>query len=223
MKLFLCAEWTGNWLLHLQVVHEMLPIFAATGHMNYAKSARVYLQQMHELSTSQPLMYSKFLEGNHTVRRSDRLWAGLSMDLVIEQTIMRSIKCRGGLTRGRGFHESVRITWLSTLTHCASIRTALSQFVGLNTTSCEHPETGASRAQRDYQDCKKVKAFLEVYSPFNFVDETRLVSLCSGVVVGPEDEVDCERAECIGNALQTKWDGMSFVDLSLKRADQIKT
>ena len=49
LKLFLCAERTGDWLLHLNIVQEMLPVFAATDHMNYAKSARVYLEQMHDL------------------------------------------------------------------------------------------------------------------------------------------------------------------------------
>ena len=75
---------------------------------------------------------------------------------------------------------------------------------------------------RDYNDCNKVKVFLQVYSPFKFVDEFWLVSLYSGVVAGLEDEVDCERAECIGQTLQKKWDGIAFADLSLKKADQIK-
>ena len=41
------------------------------------------------------------------VRRSDRYWAGLSSDLVIEQVLMRSMKTSGGLTRGQGMSEQL--------------------------------------------------------------------------------------------------------------------
>ena len=48
-KVFIWAERTGNLKMHLQAVENMLPFFAAAGHNNYAKCARVYLQQMREL------------------------------------------------------------------------------------------------------------------------------------------------------------------------------
>ena len=93
----------------------MLGLFAATGHNNYAKSAHLYVQQLSNLSQSHPQLYVQFINGHHTVRRSDRLWAGLSPDFVIEQTMMKPLKSRGGLTRGRGMHETIRQTWLNQL------------------------------------------------------------------------------------------------------------
>ena len=51
----------------------------------------------------------KFEAGVHVVRRSNRLCAGLSTDLVIEQVLMRSLKASGGLTRGRGMTERQRV------------------------------------------------------------------------------------------------------------------
>ena len=47
--------------------------------------------------------------GYHSVCHSYRYWAGLWPDFIIEQVMMRSIKSRGGLTRGKDFTES---TWL---------------------------------------------------------------------------------------------------------------
>lgn len=91
----------------------MLNLFAATGHINYAKSARLYLQLMRDLPTGHPWLYDCFIEqGFHTVRRSSRYWAGLWTDHIIEQVLMRSIRSRGGLTRGRGVTESVRLQWI---------------------------------------------------------------------------------------------------------------
>ena len=92
--------------MHLVSVGKMINLFADTGHINYAKSPRLYLQLMYQLPTDHPWLYHCFIEqGFHAVRRSSRYWAGLWTDLIIEQVMMRSIKGRGGLTRGRGMTE----------------------------------------------------------------------------------------------------------------------
>ena len=95
-------------------VTKMLNLFAATGHINYAKSERLYLQLMQfDLPSEHPWLHECFIsEGFHTVRRSNRYWGGLWTDLVIKQVMMRSIKSRGGLTRGRRLSESVRQQWI---------------------------------------------------------------------------------------------------------------
>ena len=43
LRLFIKAERTGNWDLHLSTVKEMLPFFASAGHNLYLKSAYTYL------------------------------------------------------------------------------------------------------------------------------------------------------------------------------------
>ena len=64
----------------------------------------------------------------NAVRRSNPHWAGLWSDPTIEQTLMRSIKSRGGLTRGCGMNESVRHLWMLSLNHVASIHQAMTTF-----------------------------------------------------------------------------------------------
>ncbi len=98
LRMFIKAGRTGDWMLHLQAVQDMLPYFAAAGHNLYAKSAYIYLQKMQQLPQSHPDIHASFLNGYHFIRRSDRYWAGLSTDLVIEQVLMTSIKTVGGLT-----------------------------------------------------------------------------------------------------------------------------
>ena len=78
----------------------MLNLFAATGHIHYAKSARLYQQKMIILEFDFPWVHNKFVsEGYQTVIRSSRFWAGLWTDGTIEEVMMSSIKRRGGLTR----------------------------------------------------------------------------------------------------------------------------
>ena len=45
LKQFILAECTSNWQLRLQTTKDILNLFAATGHFNYAKWARFYVQQ----------------------------------------------------------------------------------------------------------------------------------------------------------------------------------
>ena len=46
------------------------------------------------------------------MKRSERNWAGLPTDLVIEQTLRRSLKTSDGMTRGGGMSEIQRSMWL---------------------------------------------------------------------------------------------------------------
>ena len=150
LKLFIRAERTGNWNLHLIAVEKMLNLFAATGHIHYVKSSRLYLQLMRELPTDHPWLYHCFTEeGFHTVRRSSRHWAGLWTDLIIEQVIMRSIKSRGGLTRGRGVAETVRLQWIYSMHKCAGVHDAMTTTTNLkHRTSEQHIELGTSRSKQ---------------------------------------------------------------------------
>ena len=63
---------------------------------------------MVSLSEKYPWLHKQFENGKHAVRRSQRYWAGLWSDLVIEQTLIKSVKSTGGLTRGRGMQEGTR-------------------------------------------------------------------------------------------------------------------
>ena len=97
MKIFIFAERTSNWELHLDALSEMLNFFAPTGHTHYAKSACLYVQQMRKLPETHPWLYEQFILGHHTVQRTPKNWTGVWTDLAIEQTLMRLIKSRGRL------------------------------------------------------------------------------------------------------------------------------
>ena len=54
IRMFIRAERTGDWELHLHCIRQMLPHFHAAGHIAYAKSAHLYTQQMLELPHKMP-------------------------------------------------------------------------------------------------------------------------------------------------------------------------
>jgi len=208
VKTLIHAERIGDWDLHLSTVSRMLPLFAATGHNNYARCCTLYLQMMQDLPNTHEWLHSKLSGGFHAVRRCDQLWTGLSTDLLTEQVLMRAIKVSGGLTHGRGMTDSMRCLWVSSLHQCATVHSAISSLVGIDLTvgSDYHVDQGKSRKSRDFEHLNKVLESFVFNSPFD-VNDGRLRNIASGIVVSDEDKINCDTAEQV---LRT-WKDHSYV------------
>ena len=224
LKWYIRAERTGNWSLHLEALGRMLNIFAASGHINYAKCARLHLQDMLQLPLQYPWVYKMFYqEGYHTVRRTDRYWAGLWSDLIIEQCLMRSLKTQGGITRGGGVTESVRMVWLSSTHRVASVRNAMGTLTGQHHgTNEQHIDLANSRVLRDNKDLLALIDWFDAHEPFN-ANVSALRSLSSGLTATEDDNVNCDDVEEVGRKIQKKLDNVCIEDATIKRSDQVKT
>lgn len=195
IRKLITSERTSNWALHLQALNDMLPFLAASGHHLYTKSVHIYLQKMCSLPTTNPVVYDHFVNGFHAVRRSDRFWAGLSADLVIEQVLMRSLKTTGGLTRGRGMTETQRIVWSLASPVCAEVNEAMQTLTSLEySTSEQHKDLSVARQKRDEGDVNKLVAFICDKSPFGNTEN--LQNIVNGTVAS--ENVNVEKAEEVG-------------------------
>ena len=95
------SERLGDWECYLESLKMMLPYLAATGHRPYAKCMYWFIQEMETLDD---ITLQSFREDSgFVVGRTDNPFSRTSYDLVIEQTMMASIKGNMGITRGRGF------------------------------------------------------------------------------------------------------------------------
>ena len=136
---FFRGERTGNWEFHLHCVQEMIPHFHAAGHLPYAKSARLYLQQMNSIQkVMPPEEYTLFTsKGYFTIRRVKEFWSGNFSDQTIEQFLMRMLKTSGGMTHGRGITDSTLTKWVHALPLCVLLCDFLEKFTGIHTTTSE--------------------------------------------------------------------------------------
>ena len=66
---------------------------------------------MLDLENTHNKVFMHFNNGGF-ITRSERYWAGLPNDLVIENVLMQSLKTTGGLTRGSGTSDFQRAIWL---------------------------------------------------------------------------------------------------------------
>jgi 5'-3' exonuclease len=220
MRSFMRSERIGDWSLHLETMQAMLPYLAASGHNLYTKSLHLYLQKMTKLEDTHPNVYQQFTQGLHVVRRSDRFWAGLSPDLVIEQALMRSLKTSGGLTRGRGMTETQRLVWCLSRPVCAEVNMAMQQLTSITyQTSEQHKDISQARQTRDSRDCSTLLSFIDWRSPFEA--DSSLRNIVSGISAGSEVNVD--DAKRIGYDILNKMVGQHVVKYSFKRKAQAVT
>ena len=213
---FIRAERTSNWLLHLDSTRRMLNLFASTGHMNYAKTSRLYLQSAAALAGNFSYLHGKFMSGEHTVRRKESSWSGLWTDLSIEQILMKSLKGRGGVI-GRGITENVTNVWTKTMHRCAEITNSV-ETICISSKKGSHQELMPARLNRDNQDYVKVLEYFWSHNPFNVVD--KLISLESGLV-DDNHAVNCDNAEAVGAKVQEEMTGKMFAEVSLKKKNKV--
>ena len=137
---------------------------------------------MTDLRTDQPDVYRDFLSGLHVARRSDRFWAGLSIDLVIEHVLMRSLKTSGGLTRGRGLTEQQRLIWLLSMPACAKTNHIMQELTGVQFNSGEpNKDMSKARQTRDMKDTVTILSGLATHNPFSLDGDSNLRKIMNGV------------------------------------------
>ena len=223
LKHFIRAERTDNWNLHVVTVGQMLNLFAATGHINYAKSARLYVQNMQKLHVEYPWIYRNFaVNGYHTVCRSDSYWSGIWTDLIIEQLMVRSLKTSGGIIRGRGATESIRQLWIGSMHRTASAHDAISNLTrAYRKTSEQHINLSTSRVNRDDNDYKEVLNCFNEHDPFN--QDQSLKNLSTGLVANESDKINCDTAELVGYNIQLSFDNNTMSTAKIKRGENFRT
>ncbi|GBN24092.1 hypothetical protein AVEN_4049-1 [Araneus ventricosus] len=126
----------------------MLPFFHAAGHFFYAKCAHLYMQDtLNLIDRIDPIEYEKFTKDRYfTMRRTDKFWSGIWSGQTIEQTLMKTMKGSGGLTRGRRITESVLTRWTLGMIHFHNICEEFEKYCNITSmTSEQHVDMRPSR------------------------------------------------------------------------------
>ncbi|GBM38242.1 hypothetical protein AVEN_47338-1 [Araneus ventricosus] len=146
-------------------------------------------------------VFRRFIQGFFTARRSAKFSCGTSTDMVIEQSLMKSMKTDGGIARGRSTQESVISKWVyskhATNTACEGLEDLAN--VKMDTTD-KHVDASDSRVKRDTEDIKKLLGWFLLHDPFPVVE--KIISIASGVV--SDENINCHNAREVGITSMTK-------------------
>lgn len=222
IKDFIRAERMHDHDLHLACVVRMLPVFAAAGHTQYAKGARLYVELMHMNTAKHATVKSMFkVHKLHTIRYSTAKWSGIWTDLSIEQTLMKSIKSRGGLTGGRLRNQkTAQKLWVSLLDHQSSVDRAVEEArqrgKKVQAGKTVHPDMASSARKKDFNGFQSAYAWFEQRFHYEEQESDVLMSLSTGLISKYSGEgaieVNADLAIAVGVAIQESLDGGSFVD-----------
>ena len=146
---------------------------------------------MLSLPETQPEIYTQisdgFVYGQEVIQDMD--W--LSCDLVIEKTLMRSMKTTGGTTRRRGMDETKRGLWCLSQPVMCEINAAMQDYTGVGyETSEQHKDLSDTRIERDRDDITKLYNYLQEKCPYNYKADNTLRSLDTGVEADPSVNAD---------------------------------
>ena len=218
IRMFIRAERTVNFELHIYSSKQMLPYLAAAGHDKYAIAIRKYLQDIKNLC---PCLEKKYKEGSFTICRNEKLfWSGAFTDQVIEQTLMRSGKSQGGLINIT-HNDAARTKWLLSSHIVANYTEALRDLTGVTTGtwSEQHPDVQASRRKENSRHLRNFIDFFDIHHPFK-APTNELVNIATGVIAS--EEVNVDSAVDIGTKIVSGMDDRILGDISLERKDQAK-
>lgn len=175
---------------------------------------------MSDLPNKHPDVHRQFVAGYHSVRRSERYWAGLPTDLIIEQVLMRSLKTSGGLTRGSGMSEQQRLVWLLSMPACADTNQAMQSLTNIHSKSGEqNKDMSNSRKQRDRKDTTILLSSLAQHTRFS--SDPSLRNIMTGV--NADSEVNVDSSLKIGKKILLSMSGKSVEEYSFSRKAQAVT
>ena len=147
---YIRAEREADWVLHLQTVREMMPLFFAARHTNYACYALYYLCSMEEMPCE---VCKHFMNGKHTVHHRTGLFNGIWTDMAIETTFMRYGKGQSGII-GITLKPGTLKTWVYSMHACNGIINDLNEMSDEERPPAHtyHKEEMSARIKRDEQD-----------------------------------------------------------------------
>ena len=165
----------SNFLLHVQVLRNMMKCFFAFDHFNYARWLSVHLYDLMNIHLFCPDVYNEFMNGNFAYQKSGRKFSKISPDQVHEQN-NEVIKGLGGtipfLNRE---HDSGLMRWELSGTEVARL---LNEFEnGIFDDQCnineKHHENTPAFHKRFISDVRKLESCFPC-NPFELNDLSKI-------------------------------------------------
>lgn len=226
---FVRATRQGLWELHTSVLQSMLPWYFAYDHVNYARYLPVYIAEMANLSESHPSVHASFLKGDFVAQRQTNYGFGqIACDQLIEQTLNRDSKTKGGLT-GITLSSSAVSRWVLSHHERASIAKACKTMAGKDDSGLKKNDLLTTRMRNDEERILALESTIaSMVDPFAY-EGNDLLNIASGVVAQDDVRCDLVKAWETGKAASEKFyaerltDGGTVDLFAPIRANKLKT
>lgn len=200
--LFIRAERTGDWRLHLYCLRNMVCYFWAAGHWQYAKYITWHIIEMGKLLGDQA--NEMFLMGDHVCRHKYGTWNAVFGDQFGEQTYIRYGKAKGGLV-GLTLSQDQVANWVLSQHVCNMLSLQMDEMFEdhENLMGDYHKEEGAKRKRLDAEDRNKLRGELRKYTHPLKSNANRVVNIVTGRVAS--EKVNVNEAVEIGRRMASEF------------------
>ena len=191
------AEREADWPLHIVAVKEMMVLFFAAGHHNYARYGLHYARSIEAMPDK---LEDQFIRGQHTMHHKHGIFNGIWSDMAIETTYMRYGHGHSGII-GLTMRQEALKTWAMSI---HAVNTIISDLNAIDdsevTSQSYHKEESKGRIRTDDADrnalLEKVNMSIDPLDPDQH-PQRDLVNIVTGKVVSnPKVNVD----QCIAIA-----------------------
>ena len=152
-------------MLFAYSLYELSSLFFSTNHPNYARCMPRYALELQHIKDNKSSLYNMLLNGGFSVRRSDRRFCRVGVDMALEQSINAEAKNRlRGILRFADVQSAVN-RWLVT----SSMRTQIVQRTAnmSSVSNMKHRELKPYRIEKDANDLSAIINSLgETLNPF---------------------------------------------------------
>ena len=205
---YIRAEREADWPLHVLAVKEMLVLFFAAGHHNYARYGLYYARSIEIMPDT---LEDQFMKGQHTMHHKPGIFNGIWSDMAIETTYMRYGHGHSGII-GLTMRPEALKTWAMSIhainTVMADMNTIDNDEVPSQT---HHKEESKGRIKTDAADRNALKEKLGMsIDPLDPEQhpEDGLINVVTGKVVS-DPKVNVDQAIAIGtsqmNSFEEGW------------------
>ena len=219
------AERLGLWDDYVSSLQLMLPYMAGAGHRPYTKTLARWLDEIGKLDADTLEFFQK---GFFVVRRTERAFSGVSLDLNIEQTLMATMKGNGGLTHGRTFTDLNSMIWLASRPVTSQLDQCLRKCTSATYHSpeqCITPDVrskseGIGRKKKDQADMDILEDFFTTRGVFTRDEgrEKRIMNIATGYVAPETTNID--RIRSIGErVVEEMYESDNLKAFKIKKKD----
>ena len=219
------ADRNGDFLLHMQTVIDLCPVFGACGSTHYFRYGSFYAETLKQMKTVHPELYLEFMKGGFVIKRNKGSFNAVSPDMALEQTIQRSAKSTRGII-GKVKSQSYCAEW--TLIHhdilsiANAYRSVMTSGKGGNTETTLHNQLASSRIKEYNSSLGRIVAFMKVHgNPYSDSGDGKLKNFVTQVHA--QDTVAKSRLEfqVQSKAIFEDFHNRVFVEKSSKLLDRI--
>ncbi|GBM47465.1 hypothetical protein AVEN_153682-1 [Araneus ventricosus] len=165
-----------------------------------------------------PSVFRRFIQRFFNVRCFAKFRCGTSTDMIIEQSLMKSMQTDGGISRGRSTQESVISKWVYSVHAMNTVCEGLEDLANVKVdTTDKHVDASDSLVKRGTEDIKKLLEWFLLHDPFPVFE--KIISIASGVF--GDEKISSRNAREVGITSMTRTFGQTFNNIKLKYVDKV--